>query len=363
MIVALRLALGREVPRAGDADWTGVLAAAIRERLGGLAWLRSGDVIRAHAPRDVVDRWRTLAVVTHQRGQQRLDALRGVVDAMERNGLEPIVLKGMPLSQQLYGDPFVRTSDDIDLFIHAAERSGAARVLATHGWSLVEGKPPWDELYVAHQPEQTYLEVHESLLNDYLAHRRLAVSETAAVAIDGQTFRALSGSVVPVYLAAHLAGHQLPPLLWGIDFFTLWSALTPAERSDARATAERVRLRGYLEWALAFASSVDRAAEGDRDAAERLGIRGNERADRHMSVVRHARLAGGPIDTVQVIAACAWPRPIRWNVVALAKRIGWGLGYRGRRRDDAAARRAGQVALAAGLGPAHRSATGSVATR
>ena len=108
--VALRLALGLELGTE-RADWVAVFAVALRERLAPLAWLRSGTVIRESAPRDVVDRWRTLAVTVDRRGRERLALLATALDALRGRGIEPLVLKGMPLSERLYGDPFVRASD------------------------------------------------------------------------------------------------------------------------------------------------------------------------------------------------------------------------------------------------------------
>ena len=359
MEVALRLALGRAVPRAGDVDWTATLTDAMRERLGGLGWLRSGDVIRAHASRDVVDRWRTLAVVTDQRGRQRLDTLLRVLDALAAAGLEPIVLKGMPLSQRLYGDPFVRTSDDIDLFVHAGQRRAATDVLRSLGWVRVDGAPPWDELFVTRAPEQVYLELHESLVTDYLAHLRVPPPQPVGVRISGRDVPGLGGALLPALLAAHLAGHQLPPLLWGVDFLTLWGSLAAGEQRDATEAADRAGLRRYLEWGIAFAAAVEATATHDDEAAARLGLRGTDRTDAHLSILRHARLADSPADAVRAVGACVWPRPLRWDVAALGRRLLWGIGYRGRRRDRAAALRARQLAGAAGSAPPARVPNGT----
>jgi hypothetical protein len=352
LIVSLRLALGRGVAPAESVDWVAVLAIALRERLAGIAWRRSGPAIRALAPRDVVDRWRTLAVVIDQRGEERLGALEQAVAALEAEGIESLVLKGMPLSARLYGDPFVRASDDIDLFIRPADRPAATRVLVGAGWRLVEGEPPWDELFMRPDASRTYLEVHEMLVTDYLAHIRLPEPTAQVIHVGGSRVRCFAGPMEAVYLAAHLAGHQQTPLLWGIDFLTMWTRLDDRARADARAAARVIGLDRYLQWAIAFASDVDAAGDGDRTALVRLGVRGADRSDTHLSVWRHARLASHPLDAIRAVGACLWPRPIRWNVVALVTLVAKRLRYRGVGRAESARLRAEDVLRVAGGRPA-----------
>jgi hypothetical protein len=347
-VVALRLAFGRDLLSWRSIDWVSVLAVALRERLAGVAWLRSGSVIRSLAPRDVVDRWRTLAVVIDQRGEARLGALTQALTALEGAGIKPIVLKGMPLSQRLYGNPFVRASDDIDLFIESADRTAATRALRASGWKAVEGKAPWDELFMLPDSSRTYLEVHEALVTDYLAHVRLPPPTGGVVGLAALRVRCFSGPLEPAYLAAHLAGHQLTPLLWGIDFLTLWSGLDEIERQQAFTAAGDVGLERYLQWAIGFASNIDSAANGDEGALLRLGAKGSDRADTHLSIWRHARLASSPLDAVRAVGACLWPRPLRWNVWALATRLAWAIRYRGRSRGASAQLRAEDVMRVAG---------------
>ena len=350
--ILLRLALGRAVEDTA-VDWAGVLAMALRERLAGVIWLRAGDLIRSAAPADVVDRWRTLAVVIDRRGRERLEALGHAVVILESDGIRPLVLKGMPLAVRLYGDPFVRASDDIDLFIAPAQRTRARRALEIAGWTCIDGNAPWDELFSApHQP-RLYLEVHETLVTDYLKHVHMPPPEASSLTIEGTDLAALCGAAEPAYLAAHLAGHQLPPLLWAVDFFTLWSHLQAPERAAAQALASRVGLRRYLEWAIDLAATVSLAADHDEPALARLGVCEGPRSDRHLSITRHARLAANPTDAARVITACIWPRPIRWDVVAWVKRVWLSMEHRARRRDDSLHLREEEVVrVARGLTPA-----------
>ena len=312
-IGAVRLALGREPdPLAAD-QWRAVLRAAIGERLAALAWLRSGARIRAAAPTEVVDCWRTHAIAVDERGRDRLGLLAVVAMAFDRVGLPTIVLKGMPLAQRLYGDPFVRASDDVDLLVAAPSRGLAAQALVASGWHHETGAPPWDELFSRGPRTMRYLEVHETLTSDYLSHLRLPEPRTAPIDLGGVTVQALDDPIEPAYLAAHLAGHQLPPLLWLVDFKTLWEGLDDARRTAAMDAAREFGLHRYLEWAVTTTAMLNGCVEGDRASLIALGIGERERRDPHLSIWRHARLAPTPLDACRAIGACLWPRPLRGN--------------------------------------------------
>jgi hypothetical protein len=286
----------------------------------------------------LIDRWRTVAVVIDRQGHDRLAILRDTLAAFADLECEPVVLKGMPLSQRLYGDPFVRASDDIDLFIRPAMRAAARRALTGAGWIVVDGAPPWDEVLTLPRSPGAYLEVHERLVTDYLAHVALPDPAIEAVFLDDVPVASISGAMEPAYLAAHLAGHQLAPLLWGIDFLTMWERADRDSRDQALAAASGVGLQRYLGWAIAYASDIDLAAEGDALALDHLGVQGDNRSDRHFSVWRHASLAATPGSSIRAVGACLWPRPIRWDVKAFAARVGWRVGYRGRRAGARAER-------------------------
>ena len=353
----LRLSLGWAVDSEG-LDWVSAFAVALRERLAPLAWLRSGHAIRESAPPDVVDRWRTLAVSADRRGRERLALLSNVLEALSERGIAPVVLKGMPLSQRLYGDPFVRASDDIDLLVGAPDRRAARSALESLGWQVIDGAPPWDELFTLGAGSRVYLELHERLVTDYLAHLKLSPRESVDMTIEQVRLRAFAGVDEAAYLAAHLAGHQLPPLLWVVDFHSLWSTLGAADRARASERARVLGFERYLAWALDQASLMERAAHGDERSLVALGVRGADRVDAHLSILRHARLAARPLDAARTVAACLWPRPIRWDVPALASRFLTAMTYRRRGRSEAARQRRDTLARVAGGASGNRTGHG-----
>lgn len=316
----LCLATGAPIPDEAAPAWDAVLRMSVAERCASLAWLRSGEVIRARAPADAVGRWRSVAVDADARSRRQLQALLGVLRALEGAGIDAVVLKGAPLSQRLYGNAHVRATADADLWVPLAQRTRAREVLARDGWVHADGHPPWEEsLTRPDRDRQLYLDVHSSLLDHTLAHLPAPPPASERAVVDGHDLRAHTGPLVAAFLASHMAKHRLAPLLWLLDLGALWAALEEPARGGAVRDAERAGLGKYLSWGLARTRLVAPAAAGDTAALRALGFEGASRRDAH-PVYRDARLAPDVPSAVRVIGAWMWPRPLRRDPAAFARR-------------------------------------------
>ena len=318
LAVALRLAFGRARPEDGRSDWSLVFDAASRELLAPLAWNRSELFIRRHTDSGIAAAWRRAAIAAHIRGGHQLGLARDATMALATVGVDAVVLKGLPLGQRLYGDPFVRCMSDIDLHVPAAQRGRAAATLRGLGWRSVDGTAPWHETWSSMADGSEYhLELHSLLVSDHLAHLRAPAPLSARVDIAGVELPVHAGDFVAPYLAAHLATHQLPPLLWLVDFATLWATMSDAARGRARDAAHRAGLGRYVAWAVRRGMLVERVAGGDWEALGDLGIDARGRRDTH-SIWRHVALAPSNLDRARVLGAFVVPRRVRGNVRALA---------------------------------------------
>jgi len=318
LAVSLRLAFG--CPRQEDAraDWPLVFDAASRELLAPLAWHRSRLFIRRHAEPGLAAAWRRVAVAVHIRGSHQLELARDATTALDAVGVDAVVLKGLPLGHRLYGDPFVRCMSDIDLFVPAAQRARAAATLGRLGWRSVDGAAPWHETWSSTAGGSEYhLELHSLLVSDHLAHLRSPAPLSVLEAIGGVELPVHTGDFVAPYLAAHLATHQLPPLLWLVDFATLWATLSDAARGRALDAAGAAGLGRYVAWAAERGLLVERVASGDWDALGALGIDASGRRDTH-SIWRHVALAASNLDRARLLGAFVVPHRVRGNVRALA---------------------------------------------
>lgn len=311
--VVLRLALG--IPRFEDAraDWSVVFETASQEMLAALAWMRSALFIRRHAPNSVVAAWRRAALAAQVRGERQLRVLEEAMTALDTVGVNAVVLKGLPLGERLYGDAFVRCSADIDLYVSAPERARAAAALRGLGWRSTDGAAPWHESWSTTRGNVEYcLELHSFLVSDHLTHVAAPPPMAMFARVGDVDLRVHTGEFVAPYLAAHLATHQMPPLLWLLDFGALWSGMTDVDRVRARAAAADAGLTGYLTWSIERASLIDRVAADDWEAFGALGIESGRRRDVH-SIWRHMALAASHVDRARLLAAFIVPRRVRGN--------------------------------------------------
>jgi hypothetical protein len=314
---ALVLALGRELSAPASVDWARTHVLARRERLGGVAWLRSGELIRRYAPRDIAARWRAEAVAAGELANRQLQALAAIGDAVQRCGLQLFVLKGLPLADRLYGDASARVCCDIDLYVPAAQRATAHQLLADLGWMHWLGQPPYDASYRRTDEAGTlFLEVHSILASEALAHCHLTPDAGTEWSRGQTTFRILDGPLLAIYLAANLAKHATPPLLAYLDLGEVWARLSVNERETAVRRAEKTRLARCLGWALRGVGAIEGAATGKRDALRVLGFHGDRRTSSH-AFLRLMWLADRPSDAARILGTWTWPRSLRTSSDAI----------------------------------------------
>ena len=303
----LALALGKPLGER-ELSWRAVFEIARKERCAPLAWLRSASMIRAAAPADVVAAWRTEAMWAISLADFWQGLLSETLAQLERSGVSPTVLKGLPLSQKLYGNVAARPCSDLDLHIPLAQRAAAHDALLAAGWRWRIGRAPDEAGYVRERgARMAILEVHSSLLDDGLvAHLPFAAPGRTQLAVGSLAVAAHDDDQLPAFLATHLAKHAMPPMLWFIDFHAFWDRLDQDERSRAWDAAHAARAERYLRWALDRNDDIVAAAGGDSAAIKRLGFSRGTRADRH-NAARVAWLSSTPIDALRV--ASAWLLP------------------------------------------------------
>lgn len=300
-------------------DWARVLETAVRERCASLIWLHNAAVIRAMAPADIAARWRGRTLAAGVAAREQLAELGEVVGTLDRVGVTPIVLKGLPLGVMLHGDVAARPVNDIDLFIPVSQREAAHEELCRAGFRHRYGLAPEEGAYErVRDGRRSVLEVHSSLLDaDMLAHLRLPAPEGVAVDLEGVHVYAQRGPLLPLFLAMHLAKHTDVPLLWWIDLAVAWRAQTPAERAETRRLAAVHRVERFLAWAergIALFETASAAELDDaRDAlASLMDLHG------HHPARRLPRLSATLLDAARSVGAWAWPRSLRRRPLAFA---------------------------------------------
>lgn len=294
-------------PELSPADWRALLGLAVRERCAALAWVRAAALIERCAPAETATAWRQIYITIAARGHVQMVAAAEAGGQLHRQGVHPVTLKGFPLAAALYGDATARACDDIDWYVDRDERVVTQRVLVEGGWKTSEGGLPWDETFHRGGPHGSlYIEVHSSLIHPRFAYLPVAPPEHELMLVEGVAVRRHVGAALPSYLAAHLAQHQSPPLLWDIDFTTLWSGLNEGERRAARQAADEAGLGRYLAWAERRTDRVMRLADGHTAEAAHLGFTPEGRRDVH-PFWRHVWLAPTPAAALRAVDC--WIRP------------------------------------------------------
>ena len=121
----------------------------------GLDWAYFDQLVRQHKIQPLLirgirklgpeaERYPALAALAREQNRyaagnmRRLQALAEVNAAFAREGIRMLSMKGPLLSMELYGDPGMRTSKDLDLMVSPEDLSRAGAVLKGLGYELVQ---------------------------------------------------------------------------------------------------------------------------------------------------------------------------------------------------------------------------------
>ena len=317
---AIGLALGRPAPQRDAIDWDAVHSFCVNERIAALAWLRSGPYIRSTAPDAVVGEWRGYAVAARMHAERQLHVLHELFDVLGRAGAAPVALKGLALSQLLYGDYSIRAVGDFDLFVAEPARDDARTALIDAGWMAAGGSAPLTETFMAVRGgHEVFVEVHSSLVDENLSHFRPRPPRVSHLELGDRAVAVFNDEMLPAYLAAHASKHMPAALLYFLDFAQLWQTMAPSAQAAAKLEAQSAGLGRYLEWMRRRAAALEPAALGDPDALRRLGLRADGRRDVH-AVFRDVMLAPSIGAAVQGMAAWVWPAQLRGDPHAFLRR-------------------------------------------
>ena len=269
LLAGLRLALGtgntaeHRTALSGVADWPAVAGLAAHHRVGTLflQGLRTGGV---RPPDPAVAR--ALAGKRKRdmlRGMRQLDAMKRVTASLAAAGIPSLILKGLPLGQRLYGDPFAKTSIDIDLLVPEGAFPAAGRVLQDLGWRRVmpafRETPARMRWYDAVQKEHVYtgcgskIELHRRLLgNRFLfdPHFDSLDAKALTVEIGDGRFRTLGNVDQLLYLACHGSIHYWQRLKWLCDVAGLLRTMDDESAGQAVARGREGQLEDVLAAAL-----------------------------------------------------------------------------------------------------------------
>jgi hypothetical protein len=263
-IVACLRALGRAAPvPPASLNWDLTLAVAEAEGVApALGFLLRAEastvmpaVIRERLSRHLAESAAGQLILARELGR--------LLEALQREGVPVIPLKGPALAEMLYPQPALRPCTDLDLLIRREalvtvdgilQRRGYRRLADDHSWSF---DVAYDRATVYERPGGVRVDLHWSLLGDprfvwLEAAGREIWDRAITIQVAGGTALGLCLEDLVLYLAVHLAVHHgLAGLLWYWDLARLIGRF--GERLDwptIVARASRWRARTALYFAL-----------------------------------------------------------------------------------------------------------------
>jgi hypothetical protein len=231
-------------------NWAAVVGGARRHRVTSLVLSALQACGSPHVPAEVIAELRRHNLASVQRGFAQVVECDRLSRAFAAAGIRVLVVKGVALSIQLYGEPALREAGDIDLLVDREQFWAADAILTEAGYqhSLGVLSPRKRTAYLHWFKEIGYfnadtggsVELHHRLT----ANPHLLPDEFHAIWSDRETVRAgqividtVSRHRLALYLCAHGAGHCWERLRWLTDLAAVLREPTDVDAALAAAAA------------------------------------------------------------------------------------------------------------------------------
>lgn len=223
-------------------DWPAVIEGAQRNRVTPLVFSSLRGCDASQILPDVIAELRRKTIIAAGRSLAQIPALEKLCATFTQANIQFLIIKGIPLSLQLYGDATRRAADDIDVLVSPDQFWQADAVLTQAGYRY-ETEPPsaarlasykhWvKHVRYINERSQAVVELHHRLTaNPYLlewafdelwkdrVHVRVGETEVATLPI----------AKLPLYLFAHGANHGWERLRWLVDLTAVLQGLNGVE--------------------------------------------------------------------------------------------------------------------------------------
>jgi hypothetical protein len=233
-------------------DWPHALQVAQAQGLGALL---ARALREADAPASIQVDVRDAITASSARTLGQIRLLADVLGALEECGVPAIPYKGPVLAQQLYGDPTLRSSTDLDIVVPRESYAAARKALVGLGLAPRAGHTPRQEAtlfrWLGHASfghgADDFIELHwrfAPLQFPFALTPEMAIARAGRLIVAGRTVGAMAPADLAATLAMHAARHLYERLEWlaGITRLILEHGtdasglLTHAERLRARRT-------------------------------------------------------------------------------------------------------------------------------
>lgn len=236
-------------------------------------------------------------------------AVRELLEALEKEGVAPLLVKGLPVAELHYEKRHFRHRTDIDLYLPPGEDRAVEQLLEALGYRLfgTSGKDPTVRQFHASRGEGTPIPIHFDLhrgISNRALFRSILPFESVdreAQAVPGlhPAARTLSNPHLLIHACVHRIAHgrntQSRRLLWLNDIRLILAALDAASRSR------------FVDDAVAWAVGAI-CADGLQTTADTFGLQPDQ------DLLRRLRARSAQEPSAAFCAAGRW----RWMLSDLA---------------------------------------------
>jgi hypothetical protein len=156
----------------GRFDWPKFLHAAHRQKCLAAVYRYVCDLgLERMVPSEVAEVLKSEHNLAQAMYAKKLAELKRLIGTLQSDGVDPVVIKGIPLAVRLYTDPALRVSKDIDLLCKTEDLDRVERLLEATGYFRYEGRITHEEyrkhhyhfVYVLGEHADSVVEVHWNL--------------------------------------------------------------------------------------------------------------------------------------------------------------------------------------------------------
>jgi len=192
-------------------------------------------------------------------------AAKELADALRREGVEPVLLKGPTLAAWLYGDDAVRAYGDSDLLVHPAEVTTAERVLQDLGFRAGPGNAPPETPHARpwrRPSDERVIDLHWTISGSCRGPAEthaILQGHTQPIAVGGGELRALDPTAAALLVVLHASQHaEGKPL---VDLRRVLERLSLSEWRAVASLADRLQADYGLSDGLRLDPAGARVAE------------------------------------------------------------------------------------------------------
>ena len=245
-------------------DWNAVLRRAESWELEAVVFSNLRSTFGEAIPPKVLDKITVLERESRARALSRTLVTIELVSRLESSGIKSILMKGPAIGVVAYGDPSLRSFDDVDLLVRKQDLVRARDLLISFGYEkqYVDA----DESFLIDQHHalefsnsRLKVELHSALVE---RHLRLSVPEPDLWAVEsrvscaGGSVRVLAPHYFFVFLCSHGAKHEWERPRWVRDIAQLLTKVDPDAAGRIIDTADGLHARRILALGLRLAASM-----------------------------------------------------------------------------------------------------------